>query len=398
MISYEQALATVLTTVTALPPVKLPLAAAVGRVLAKPVPASWDMPHWDNSAMDGFACAAASLATGKSLPLVGAAYAGHPYNDQLPAGTAIRITTGAPLPSGADTVIPVEDTQESENQISIDRPVKQRQHVRYQGEEYRQGEVLLAAGALLHSGAVGLLAGAGVTQVEVYPQPKVAIFSTGDELVELGQQPGPGQIVNSNLLLLQARLRECGCIPLSLGIGEDRTDNLDEILERALAADLIISTGGVSVGEKDLVQQTLVERGFVRKFWQVAIKPGKPVLFGELGGKPCFGLPGNPAATAVTFELLVLPALRTLAGHPPQGPEGRTATLRSDVKAGGKRQLFLWCRCFWQNAGYQVEIPQRQGSGQMRSIAGNNALLAVPIGAQAIASGEQVEVILLGRG
>jgi len=241
------------------------------------------------------------------------------------------------------------------------------------------------------------LAGAGVAQVEVYPRPTVAIFSTGDELVELGQQPGPGQIINSNLLFLQARLRECGCIPLSLGIGEDHSENLDEILERAQAADLIISTGGVSVGEKDLVQQTLMERGFERKFWQVAIKPGKPVLFGELGGKPCFGLPGNPAATAATFELFVLPALRALCGRTPQRPEKRSATLRDDVKAGGKRQLFLWSHCFWQDGGYQVEIPQRQGSGQARSIAGNNALLAVPIGAAAISSGEKVEVILLGR-
>ena len=397
MISYDQALETVLATVKTLPPVRLPLAEAVGLVLAEPAVARWDMPLWDNSAMDGFACAAASLNATKSLPIVGAAYAGHPYDGQLPTGAAIRITTGAPLPKGAETVIPQEDTREADNQLTLLRPVTKCQHVRYRGEEFHQGEVLLASGEVLHSGAIGLLAGAGVDQVKVYPQPTVAIFSTGDELVELGQQPGPGQIINSNLLFLQARLRECGCIPLSLGIGEDHSDNLDEILDRALAADLIISTGGVSVGEKDLVQQTLVERGFERKFWQVAIKPGKPVLFGELGGKPCFGLPGNPAATAATFELFVLPALRALGGRTPQRPEKRTAILRDAVKAGGKRQLFLWVRCHWQDDGYQVEIPQRQGSGQARSIAGNNALLAVPIGAEAIASGEQVEVILLGR-
>lgn len=398
MISYDQALEAVLATVKALPPVRLPLAEAVGLVLAQPAAARWDMPRWDNSAMDGFACAAAALNTSKTLPIVGTAYAGHPLDGQLPAGAAIRITTGAPLPPGAETVIPLEDTEEADNQVTLLRPVKKGQHVRYRGEEFHQGEVLLTRGELLHSGAIGLLAGAGVDQVEVYPRPKVAIFSTGDELVELGTQPGPGQIINSNLLFLQARLQECDCIPLSLGIGEDRSENLDEILDQALTADLIISTGGVSVGEKDLVQQTLLERGFERKFWQVAIKPGKPLLFGELGGKPCFGLPGNPAATAATFELFVLPALRALGGRTPQRPEKRTATLRDAVKAGGKRQLFLWARCFWQDGGYQVEIPQRQGSGQTRSIAGNNALLTVAPGSEAIiASGAQVEVILLGR-
>jgi molybdopterin molybdotransferase len=396
MISYDQALASVLAAVSALPPVVSPLTEAAGLVLAEPAKACWDMPRWDNSAMDGFACAAVSLAAAQRLQIVGAAYAGHPFSDRVQPGEAIRITTGAPLPVAADRVIPLEDAQEDGSRLTIERPVKPEQHVRYQGEEYRTGEILLEAGVQLHSGAIGLLAGAGVEQVVVYPRPKVAIFSTGDELVELGQQPGPGQIINSNLLFLEARLRECNCIPFTLGIGEDHSDNLDELLDRALAADLIISTGGVSVGEKDLVQQTLVERGFERKFWRVAIKPGKPVLFGQLEGKPCFGLPGNPAATAATFELFALPALRALAGQQ-QRPERRTATLRNAVKAGGSRQQFLWSYCFWQDGGYQVEIPQRQASGQTRSIAGNNALLALPIGSRGLASGEQVEVILIDR-
>ncbi len=396
MISYDQALEAVLATVSALPPLNTALTEAAGLILAEPAKACWDMPRWDNSAMDGFACAAASLEATQQLRIVGAAYAGHPFGGRLQPGEAIRITTGAPLPIDADTVIPQEDTQACGIQLTIERPAKPEQHVRYQGEEYQAGEILLEAGAQLHSGTIGLLSSAGVEQVAVYPRPKVAIFSTGDELVDLGQQPGPGQIINSNLLFLEARLRECNCIPIPLGIGEDHSDNLDELLDRAVAADLIISTGGVSVGEKDLVQQTLVTRGFERKFWKVAIKPGKPVLFGQLEGKPCFGLPGNPAATAATFELFALPALRALAGQQ-QHPERRTATLRNAVKAGGSRQLFLWSQCVWQDGGYQVEIPQRQASGQTRSIAGNNALLALPIGSKGLARGEQVEVILIGR-
>ena len=397
MLSYDQALAEVLATITALPPVRRPLLESAGLVLAKPATASWDMPPWDNSAMDGFVCAAQSLDATQTLRIVGAAYAGHPFDKQLEAGAAIRITTGAPLPDNSDTVIPLEETHESDKRLAILNPIKPGQHVRYRGEEYRAGEILLAAGEQLHSGAIGLLAGAGVEQVDVYPRPKIAIFSTGDELIELGQQPGPGQIINSNLLYLEARLHECGCIPIPLGIGEDRRDNLDKILDQALAADLIISTGGVSVGEKDLVQQTLLARGFKRKFWKVSIKPGKPVLFGELAGIPCFGLPGNPAATAATFELFVLPALRALAGKQPQQPEKRTARLLGAVKAGGKRQMFLWSRCIWQAGGYQVEVPERQGSGQTRSIAGNNALLVLPVGAEEVSAGEQVEVILIQR-
>ncbi|MDX2481351.1 MAG: molybdopterin molybdotransferase MoeA, partial [Desulfuromusa sp.] len=231
-------------------------------------------------------------------------------------------------------------------------------------------------------------------EVEVYPRPHVAVFSTGDELVELGQEPGPGQIVNSNLLYLCARLRECGCTVIPLGIGEDRSENLDQLLEQAKQADLLLTTGGVSVGEKDLVQQTLQQHGFERKFWKVAIKPGKPVLFGLLHGKPCFGLPGNPEATAATFELFVLPALRNLAGF--QTAEKKIiATLTHEIKGGGKRQAFLWSHCQWQDGGHQVEVPQRQGSGQIRSVQGANALLSMPIGSADLAAGDKVEIIPL---
>lgn len=398
MISYNQALEIVLESVTALPSVQLPLTEAAGLILATPALARWDTPRWDNSAMDGFALSAATLKPQAKLKIVGAAYAGHPYNEQLQAGEAIRITTGAPLPATADSVIPVEDTNETDGYLCLQRSIKQGQHVRYRGEEYRTAEPLLKAGSLLSAGAIGLLSSAGIDQVEVIRKPRVAIFSTGDELVELGQVPGPGQIINSNLQFLIARVHECGCLPIPLGIGADRSENLDKILDQAISADLIISTGGVSVGEKDLVQETLEQRGFERKFWQVAMKPGKPVLFGNLKTKPCFGLPGNPAATAATFELLVRPALRRMAGQSESRPEMRCATLAHEIKGGGNRQLFLWCRCEWRDNGYWVEVPQRQGSGQTRSVQGANALLSLPTGVDSIAAAEQVEVILLNHG
>lgn len=394
MLTYTEAQKIVLETVSALPTQSLPLQTATGHVLATPARANWDMPRWDNSAMDGFAMAASSLTSGSDLEIVGSAFAGHPYDAMLQPGKAIQITTGAPLPDGADTVIPVEDCSTADGFLTCLRPVEARQHVRYRGEEYRSGDVLLEPGTVLYAGAIGLLASAGVSEVHVHPRPRVAIFSTGDELVELGQQPGPGQIINSNLQYLCARLNECGCTAIPLGIGEDRSDELDQLIEQAKQADLILSTGGVSVGEKDLVQQTLEQHDFKRKFWKVAIKPGKPVLFGLLDGKPCFGLPGNPAATAATFELFVGPALRKLAGFQAEHKQ-IIATLRHPIKGGNKRQAFLWARCDWQGEGYQIEVPQRQGSGQIRSVHGANALLSVPIGSPDLKAGDKVQIIPL---
>jgi molybdopterin molybdotransferase len=395
MISYDQALAEIASTLQPLPPLTLPLADALGLVLAAPALARWDMPRWDNAAMDGFALAAASAPPAEAMPIVGQAFAGHPFRDRLPPGAALQITTGAPLPEGADSVIPLEETTTEGERLTLRAAIRPGQHVRYQGEEYRAGEELLAAGSRLHAGGIGLLAGAGVDRVSVIPRPKVAIFSTGDELVELGQEPGPGQIVNSNLPYLLARLRECDCLPLAMGIGEDRCAELDRLLSRAQEADLLLTTGGVSVGEKDLVQQTLLQRGFEKKFWKVAIKPGKPVLFGTLEGKPCFGLPGNPAATAATFELFVRPALELLRGAGAGAGPRRRARLLNAVKADGKRQSFLWAHCFWSETGYQVEVSQRQGSGQARSIQAANALLPVPHGSAGLQIGDEVEVILL---
>jgi len=395
MLNYDQALQQVLATVAPLAPRTLPLTEAGGMVLAAPARARWDMPRCDNSAMDGFAIAAPGNAESLTFQVIGVAFAGHPFAGRLAPGKAVRITTGAPIPNGAVSVVPKEETDELGETVTLHAPARAGAHIRRRGEENHDGEELLPAGTRLQSGGIGLLASAGVSEVSVYPRPRVAIFSTGDELVELGRQPGPGQIVNSNLHLLAARLRECGCEPLPLGVGEDTPEALDAIIRRAAGADLILSTGGVSVGEKDLVQESLSRNGFERKFWKVAIKPGKPVLFGTLQDKPCFGLPGNPAATAATFELFVKPGLRKLAGETDLRPVTRKACLLNNIKGGGKRQSFLWCRLEWQGDGYQVSVPQRQGSGQNRSIQGANALLAVPSGKESLLAGETVEVLLL---
>lgn len=395
MLTYEEALKNVLQSVNTLPPVELPLLEAAGLVLAAPAVARWDMPRSNNSAMDGYAVASQSTARSAKLEIIGEAYAGHPFSGTLAADQAIRITTGAPLPKGAVAVIPLEEADEQDNYLVPRTVAETGQHIRCQGEEFRNGEALLNEGTLLRFSEIALLVSAGVERVSVFPRPKVAIISTGDELVPFGQEPQYGQIVNSNLHLLTARLKELNCDPVSMGIGRDEPALLDSLFATAQDADLIISTGGVSVGAKDHVMNVLENRGFQKIFWKVAIKPGKPVLFGLLGGKPLFGLPGNPAATAATFELFVRPALCRLAGLPNFIPRKRQGQLTASVKGASDRQAFLWCHIEWQDEHYVIHVPERQGSGQIRCLRNVNALLPVPAGVNTLAAGELADVILI---
>lgn len=395
MITYQDAIERMIPEIRTLLAEDRALLDAAGLILAAPVAASWDMPLWDNSAMDGYAILHSSLRN-EPLRVVGESFAGHPYNETLQSGETIQITTGAPLPEGADTVVPLEEISRDGDLLTCVSPVVAGQHVRRQGEEYRADKQLIPAGTCLQAAEIGLLASAGIEQVTVIPQPTVAIISTGDELVELGRTPGPGQIVNSNLPYLITRIRECGAIPMPVGLGEDRPDQLDALFDKALEADLIITTGGVSVGPRDLVQESLLRKGFQKVFWKVAIKPGKPVLFGLLKGRPCLGLPGNPASAALTFELFVRPVLNLLRGAGKSEPERRQAVLLHDIKGGGRRQVFLWCCCLWcDQKGYLVEVSKRQWSGQIRSVQGANALLPMPIDGPDLRAGQRVEIILL---
>lgn len=395
MISYDDALQRVIETVSSLQPVEIPLCEAAGLVLSSPAASRWDLPRDDNSAMDGFAIKASAEEIDEGLTIIGASYAGHPFTGDVQEGETVRITTGAVLPRGTDTVVPIEEVEEKNGRVFPATEPKTGQHVRYHGEEVHCGDLLIDSGTTIQAGEIALLASAGVERVRVFPRPRVAVITTGDELLELGQEPGPGQIVNSNLYFLKTRLSECGCTPVCAGIGADDPATLNRLIEQSSDADLIISTGGVSVGDKDHVQATLDKRDFTKVFWRVAIKPGKPTLFGLLEGKPCFGLPGNPAATAATFELFVKPALRKLAGHPGILPEKRRALLKNEVAGNSQRQAFLWSRLEWSGNGYEVTVPQRQGSGQNRCLRAANALLPVAAGIEKIDAGEKVEVFLL---
>ncbi len=395
MLTYDKAIKILLQKTAPLTPVKVPLPDALHRVLSEAVQSRWDLPPTDNSAMDGYAFVFAGQGKGAVLSVAGFIPAGSSFTGELTKEQAVKIMTGAPLPAGCDTVVPIEDVVEDDGNIHLTRSPIKGQHVRRRGEEICKGEKLLDAGTVIHSGEMGLLAAAGADRVRVFPKLRVALLSTGDELVEIGTAPGPGQIINSNFYMLSARLREEGCTVIPLGIAPDNETDLSQRIAEGLKADMLITTGGVSVGDRDYVQDTLRTHGFELGFWRVAIKPGKPVLFGTAQGTPVLGLPGNPAASAATFELFVRPALRRMTGHSDTLPPRLRVTLATAVSSDDKRQSFLW-GALREEAGEYTFIPsERQGSGQTRSIQGSMALLPVPPASDGFPAGSEVEVLLL---
>jgi len=395
VIDYQQALKAIAGNITPLPPLRVPLADGLGRILAEDVYSLLELPPADNSAMDGYAFALDGDSDGH-LTEVGFLPAGDNFTAPIQAGETVRIMTGAPMPTGCDTVVPMEDTEQLEsNRIRLRKPLQRGANVRYRGEELKTGEKILYQSQQLDPAAIGMLASAGITDILVYPAPRVAILSTGDELVELGETPDKGKIINSNAHLLAACLRQDGFTPILLGIAKDQPGELEACLRQGLAADMLITTGGVSVGDRDLVQQTLTAIGFKTIFWKVATKPGKPTLFGVIGHQPVFGLPGNPAASAATYQLYARPALRILSGHPQPFSPTLKVRLATPLKAGGKRLHFLWGNLIIVDSELQFDPSQRQGSGQNRSAVGAQALFPLPIDSPALAAGDMVEVIML---
>lgn len=396
MLDYQQALNLVLENTAPLAPVTAALDDGLGKILAEDVSAKRNLPATDNSAMDGYAFALASLGEDRILRDVGFLPAGGSFTEEVGKGEAVRIMTGAALPKGCDSVIPLEETEQlPDNRIRLNKQPKPGENVRYRGEEALLGDLILPKGTHIDAGTIGLLAAAGISRVQVYPSPKVAILSTGDELCELDGADDQSKIINSNSHLLASRLREDGFVPMLLGIAKDQPEDLELRLRQGLNSDLLLSTGGVSVGDRDHVQDVLNGIGFEKKFWKVAIKPGKPVLFGKIKTLPVFGLPGNPAATAATYELFVRPALRRLAGYPDPLAPRLKVRLAETVKGGGKRQQFMW-GSVRVHEGYLSFFPSsRQGSGQNRSLQGSNALLPVAIDAPAFAAGSEIDIILL---
>lgn len=389
MIPLEEAQQFVCGTLTALPPVELSLADALGCVAAEELKAMEHVPGFSNSAMDGYAFRAADTSTGLArLRVIGSVMAGDVPALRVEAGDAMRIMTGAPLPDGADCICKIEEVTVASDghNVLINRAVRIGEHVRYPGEDIAIGQVLSAPGNELGPTELGVLASQGFTSVLVHPRPRVGVLSTGNELVD---SPGPlqnGKIRDVNRPVLLALLRQSGFTPVDLGIArDDQTAIVERFQEAVLECDAVISTGGVSVGDVDHVKTAIGDLCGERARWmQVAIKPGKPFTFGIAGPRatPVFGLAGNPVSTRVGFELFVRPALRLLAGH--QSLERLTLNMTLDCplhrQHDGKLHLVHVAARFHDDGRMHVESVTRQGSHLLSAISGANAIVMVPDG------------------
>lgn len=317
MLSLEEARQSILTRVRPLDDERIPLLDALGRVLNEDAVAPWDMPLWDHAAMDGYAVRWEECGIiPRSLRVSGFRPAGTGDGDgRLKPGCAFRIMTGAPLPDGCDAVVPREETDNGSRYVTLLHPVAKGQHIRFRAGQVSQGTVFAASGTPIGAQLIGMMAGFGMTMATVHRRPVVALVCSGDELIEPGRTPGPGQIINSNALALAAAVREAGAVPRLLGIARDSRTSHDSLLSQGLKADVLVTSAGVSAGDRDYVRDVLDELGARQVFWKLAMRPGGPSAFALHGSTPAFSLPGNPLATLITFEELVRPALLKMQGY-----------------------------------------------------------------------------------
>ena len=394
--TFECARALILENVSRLPVESVPLLEALGRILAEELRAPCDMPRWDNSAMDGFAVRAEDCQTRQPLLIDGYIPAGGTASGVfVTPGKAIRIMTGAPTPLGCDTVVPVEETEEKDGQIVIIGRVRVGDHLRVRGEDVQKDVVVIAAGSVLRPVEINMLAAFGLKEVVVFRRPKVAILSTGDELVEPGEPIGPGQIINSNAYSLAAAVLEVGGVPLLLGIARDNRESLQEKLIEGLRADVLITSAGVSMGDRDLVCAMLEEVGVRNLFWKVDIKPGRPTAFGLKDAKPVFSLPGNPVSALVTFEELVRPALLKMMGHHRVIKPFVKAILQETITKKPGRVQFLRVRVVDNGKHLVATSSGDQNTGILSTLLRANGIAVLPACREQIAAGEEVDVHLM---
>ncbi len=397
MISVVEAISTILDATPVLGASRLPLAEVLGCVAAEDVTSSRAVPGADNSAMDGFAVHASDVATAPArLRIVGTVPAGSLLGERIAKGTAVKIFTGGVVPDGADTVVRVEDTETADGVVTVRVPIKAGANVRPRGEDIAPGQVVLARGTLIGPADLGVLASIGVGTVLAHRRPRVAIVSTGAELVEIDQTPGPAQVVNSNAYVLAAAVARAGGTPTVLPIARDRFEDIRARFEEAMAnADVVLSTGGVSVGEFDFVKEALDAVGVKRLFWRVAQKPGKPLTFGRLGERLLYGLPGNPVSALVCFEVYVWPALRKLAGHRAIHQPVVRARLAAPVKKATNLTEFVRVRLAREGDGWVAVAGAAQGSGILSSLAAGAGLLVGPAAVTQLDAGSVYPVIVL---
>ena len=397
MIPYEQARQIVIEQAAAhrggRPTVALPLQEALGYVLAQEIRTDREYPPFDRSTRDGYAVRSAEVAAGSTLRCVGEIRAGDSVGEALAAGDCVQIMTGAAVPAGADAVVMIEFTRREGEEVTFERGTQPGQNIVARGSEARDGQLALQAGFRLGFAELAVAAQVGAATVNCYRKPSVAILSTGDEVVSITETPGPFHIRNSNSVSLGAQVRLAGGSPVVLGHTLDRVEDLSAKIEEGLRHDILVLSGGVSMGKYDLVESVLKGLGAAFYFDAVAIRPGKPAVFGRCGNTWVFGLPGNPVSTMVTFQLLVVPAIDVLSGSAARPLPLLEATLATPIKEKAAVTHFVPARLEWEGRIPRVTILTWQGSGDISALTRANCFVVVPADRLDIAAREKVSVL-----
>lgn len=395
MISVDEALEQVLSGLHVLEAETVAIGDALGRVLAENAAARLTYPPAAVSAMDGYAVMAADTrATPVSLKQIGISQAGQGFDGEVAGGETVRIFTGAPLPIGTDAIVIQENTEPDGDLVSVLETVETGTFVRAAGLDFSTGDILRNSGDRLTARDLGLLAAANVATVSVVQKPKIAFLATGDELVMPGEKPGPDQIISSNSVAMNACIRAFGGEPMNLGIARDNPESLRAALARLGDADMLVTMGGASVGDFDLVQSVLGDAGMELGFYKVAMRPGKPLIFGNLDGVPMLGLPGNPVSAGVTALLFLRPAIARMSGRAEETVI-RRARLGRDLPANDRRQDYLRASLMTDSDGNLVATPfEKQDSSMMSLLAHADCLIVRPPHAEGLAAESEVEIVI----
>ena len=395
LLPVDEARARVMAAFSALPAEQVSVADALGRVLAEDVQARVTQPPAAVSAMDGYAVRAADVtAPPATLTVIGEAPAGGACDKTVGAGQAVRIFTGGPLPDGADAIVIQEDTEAGDGVVTVEAAVAEGNHIRPAGLDFTAGEVGLAAGRRVTARDVGLAAAMNVPWLAVRRRPRVALLATGDEIVRPGDPIGPNQIVSSNTLALSALVKEAGGDATDLGIARDNEDSLRRMAAGAERADVLVTSGGASVGDHDLVQEVLGKEGLELDFWRIAMRPGKPLLFGRIRGTPLIGVPGNPVSSLVCGLLFLKPAIDVMLGLATTETPAETALLGRDLGANDQRQDYLRARLERRDDGELVATPfDKQDSSMLSSLVAAGCLVVRAPHAPPARAGQRVEIV-----
>jgi len=395
-IPFEEARNRILDATSRLETERVPLLEAAGRILAADFQAPWALPLWDNSAMDGYAVRAEDCAPGQTLTVDGYIPAGGSASGMaVKPGEAVKIMTGAPAPAGCNAIVPIEETEEIGGKLILTGQVRPGDHLRVRGEDVSKNALVITNGTVLRPAEINMLASFGYRKVSVFRRPKVAILSTGDELVEPGEEIGPGQIFNSNDYSIAAAVKELGGEPVLLGIAGDDRASLTEKISAGLQFDALVTTAGVSMGDRDLVCEVLDSVGVESRFWKVDIKPGRPTAFGLKNGKPVFSLPGNPVSSMITFEQFVKPALLKMMGHQRVIKPLIKATMKETINKKPGRLQFLRVRVVNDGEQLLASSSGDQNTGILRTLLRANGIAILPADREQFMAGEKVDIHLI---